>query len=152
MNAPRIYQDYLDRVSSRMWDEDADGVAAMMTYPHVVHLPRADRIIDCAAAQERDVRAFRDELRAMGATAFHRLCRTAAVDPSCVDRIVGRHTTYVMAGGGYLLPPYECEMSLRRDATDGWRSDAIRLCGDGSGLDYHREDLRPSRNDPANGA
>ncbi|MEM9795681.1 MAG: hypothetical protein AAF919_04285 [Pseudomonadota bacterium] len=139
--AQEIYQGHLDLVSQAVWDRDYDRVAAVMRYPHVIHLAESDHLIDTEAELKLDVETFRDSLMGLGATAYHRVCRDASFDPSDDDRITGRHLTYVMRGGSYLVEPYNCAMILTR--VDGvWLGSGIRLAMKlTSGLNY----LHPDR-------
>lgn len=143
MTPRKIYQTYIDAVSICLWDGDAEGVARAMEYPHVIHLPDGDRVISDPAGQHEDTAAFRASLESLGATAFHRSCREARVDPGRPDRIVGVHTTYIMRGGSYLTAPYECTMSLVRGADGTWRADAIRVSVCDPALAYYRSDTNP---------
>ncbi|SDY91399.1 hypothetical protein SAMN05444004_10478 [Jannaschia faecimaris] len=135
-----IYQAHLDKVSRLLWDGDAESVANMLYYPHVIHLPEADRVISNPAEQSKDAEAFRESLSALGATAFHRLCREARFDPDTPDRIIGVHTTYVMHGGSYLTDPYDCAMSLLKQTDGRWLADAIRVSVRNSGMAYYHRD------------
>ncbi|WP_179379531.1 hypothetical protein [Jannaschia marina] len=142
-SARETYQTHLDTVSRHLWNGEAEGVASMLRYPHVIHLPEADRIITDPEEQKKDAEAFRESLSALGATAFHRLCREARFDPNTEDRIIGIHTTYVMRGGSYLTDPYDCAMSLLRQADGRWLADAIRVSVRNSGMAYyHRDNIR----------
>ncbi|CTQ50428.1 hypothetical protein [Jannaschia donghaensis] len=143
MTARTTYQTHLDLVSGHLWNGEADGVAAMLFYPHVIHLPEADRIISNPEEQSKDAEAFRESLSALGATAFHRLCREARFDPNDENRIIGIHRTYVMRGGSYLTDPYDCAMSIVQQADGRWLADAIRVSVRNSGMAYyHRDNIR----------
>ena len=138
MKKPRIiYQAFLDEVSSLLWNGSYDGVAGKLSYPHTIHMPETDCTIPGPEQQKRDTQAFRESLNALGATAFHRMCRQARFDPETDDRIVGVHTTYVMRGGSYLTDPYDCAMSLIRGEDGLWLSDAIRVTIRNSGMTYY---------------
>jgi len=135
-----IYQDFLDKASVALWNRDYTTVAAMLSYPHLIRLPETDRIIQNAAEQQLDAQAFRESLKGLGATAYHRLCRDAQFDPDGPGRITGAHTTYVMRGGSYLTDPYECRMSLMRQPDGRWLADAINVSVRKSGMAYYHPD------------
>lgn len=140
MTVREIYQAHLDHVSSCLWNGDGEGVAKSLKYPHVIHLPDADRIIKDPVEQKSDADAFRESLTNLGATAFHRLCRDARADPHRPERIIGLHTTYIMRGGHYLTEPYDCAMSLVQGANGTWLADAIRVSIRDSGMAYYHPD------------
>lgn len=145
MNARGIYQCYLDDVSSNLWNDDSIRVSAKIYYPHVIRMPHGVRVITSAEEQIRDAKAFRESLDALGATAFHRHCREARFDPGDPGRIIGVHTTYIIRGGSHLTPPYDCAMSILRQADGTWLSDAIRVSVRENSMAYYLPDNRSDR-------
>lgn len=135
-----IYQDFLDASSVALWNRDYVAVAAMLRYPHLIRLPETDRIIQNSAEQKLDAQAFRESLKGLGATAYHRLCREAHFDPDNTGRITGTHTTYVMRGGSYLTDPYDCQMSLLLEPSGRWLANDITVSVRKSGMAYYHPD------------
>ncbi|KIT18144.1 hypothetical protein [Jannaschia aquimarina] len=110
-DAREIFQEHLDRVSQAVWDRDYDAVAAAISYPHRIGMPEGPGYIaPDAEAMKGHAKAFRESLSSMGATAYHRICRDAAFMAN--DRIEGRHVTYILSGGTYLVDPYPASMTL----------------------------------------
>lgn len=140
MEAIEIYQNHLDRMSARMWNNDFVGMSEMMYFPHRINLPGHSRVIGSAEEQQLDARAFRESLGALGATAYHRVCREARFADDARRRIVGRHKTYVMRGGSYLTDPYDCEMSLVPGDDGAWLADWITVSVRNTGMAYYHPD------------
>lgn len=109
-----IYQAWLDRIDRCFWQGRDEEVAAAMHYPHsmatqdaVVHFDRPEKMIEAA-------RHFREALRSAGAQNYARLCVEAAF--ATPDRIEGRHQTFILSGGRYVVEPFMNSMTLvRRD-------------------------------------
>ncbi|MGB3406135.1 MAG: hypothetical protein WBA67_01435 [Jannaschia sp.] len=121
-----IYQIHLDHVSRALWDRDWEESVGYWTYPHV--MKTVDGVGTVYGAEEMIVysKAFRERMAGLGATAYHRVCVSAQYDPADNDRILGRHRTYILRGGNYLVPPYDCDMILHR-APGIWMSAGISV-------------------------
>lgn len=118
-SAMHIYQDFLDEGSRRIMAGDFDAVAASMVYPQTMET--ADGILSYNGPDQmaEAARAFRAFLAGMGATDYHRVCDMADFDADG-SAISGEHTTYILAGGRFAVPPYRNRMWLR--LADGqWR-------------------------------
>ena len=118
-SAAQIYQLWLDEIARLLWDGDHAAVAERMTYPHVmatrdgsVHFDAPDQMAEASAD-------FRKTLTRLGATAFHRICKEAEFVAGG-DRIEGTHTTYILRGGSFAVPPYSNRMTLQLQA-GAWR-------------------------------
>ena len=117
-DAAAIYQAWLDRVAAALWNGDHARVAASMAYPHVmatedgaVHFETPEKLAEASAE-------FRTTLTRMGAQAYHRICTDAAF--SATDRIDGRHMTYILRGGTYVVPPFANKMTLVQQDGGAW--------------------------------
>ena len=122
-SASAIYQDFLDRVTRAVWVGDDLTVADAMVYPNtmettdgVVVLENAAAMMDCAAG-------FRESLLRMGATEYHRICKSASFNGTR-DQIEGTHVTYVMAGGSLAIPAFGNRMWLVK-LNDRWMGTRI---------------------------
>jgi hypothetical protein len=107
-----IYQCHLDRMTRAVWERDWATVRRCIALPvrtktagGVRHDATADGLVD-------DLRGFRDAMETMGTTAYYRICQAAAFADVDRTRIGGCHRTYVLRGGNYVEPPYDCEMKL----------------------------------------
>ncbi|WP_298431205.1 hypothetical protein [uncultured Jannaschia sp.] len=123
-DARDIYQAHLDRVSEALWNGDFAAVADLKVYPHVIEIETGQVESLDREALLATTEAFRRSLGEIGASAYHRVCLLAEFAPDDDDLIEGRHVTYVLRGGNYVAPPFECRMALRR--IDGqWLSGRI---------------------------
>ena len=122
-DAQTIYQAHLDRVSQAIWASDFETVMRHKAYPNRMHFP--DRTVTFAEPDPLavDARQFRATLANLGATAYHRICTSAAFDPQDADRVIGSHRTYVLRGGNYVVAPYACDMVLVRRGDDWLTTD-----------------------------
>lgn len=121
-SAADIYQSFLDAGSELLMAAAFDALADSMVYPQtmetsdsVVRYENRDMMIDA-------VEHFRGFLSGVGATDYHRVCHFATFEPGS-DVIAGEHTTYILKGGSFAVPPYRNRMWLRR-VNDHW-------CGSG---------------------
>ena len=110
VSAQDIYQAQLDALTVALWDADADTVLANTTLPTRMTTPDTDIMIQNADEMRASLAELRRSLDRIGATAFHRICTAANFEGA--DRIRGRHTSYVLRGGSYALPPYDSDMLL----------------------------------------
>ncbi|UWQ16502.1 hypothetical protein [Jannaschia sp. M317] len=111
-SARDIYQRHLDTVSEAMWSEDHDRVAQMMHYPHTMIYSDRQQIVRAPEELAETSRLAKQRLLDMGASAYHRVCLSAEFDVASPSRIIGRHMTFVLNGGTYLVPPYQGRMTL----------------------------------------
>ena len=107
-----IYQGWLDRIADALWSSDFSAVAAAMEYPHYMRTLDGEIWFDTQEKQVEAARDFRQYLTAMGAQAYMRLCAKASFVAGREDEILGMHTTYVLRGGTYVIPPYSNTMTL----------------------------------------
>ena len=107
-----IYQGWLDRIADALWSSDFRAVAAAMHYPHYMRTLDGEVLFDCAEKQTDAARDFRQYLSSMGARDYMRLCAKAHFVAGKNDEILGLHTTYVLRGGTYVIPPYSNTMTL----------------------------------------
>ncbi len=110
--AKRIYQDWLDSVSRDIMAGDVAAVAARMSYPQTMATLDGAVRFERPAEMEAAAAEFRASLRRMGAREFYRICDEAEFEPGDA-RIAGRHTSHVLKGGSYVVPPYGSRMWLR---------------------------------------
>jgi hypothetical protein len=94
-----------------------------MVYPQTMET--ADGILSFHAPAEmaEAAEAFRGFLAKMAATDYHRICNIAefGTDGTTVS---GEHTTYILKGGNFAVPPYRNRMWLR--LSDGaWRGSGV---------------------------
>ncbi|MDU8909914.1 hypothetical protein [Aestuariicoccus sp. MJ-SS9] len=123
-SAQDIYQDHLDRLSRALWVRDFAAVADMLGLPNVMATKDARLRFDDNADLLTTLTHFRDSLQTMGATGYHRICQRAAYLAGDDTRIEGRHTTYVLRGGHYAVPPWQSDMTL--ELRDGvWKGMTI---------------------------
>lgn len=109
-----IYQAHLDVVSSALWHRDFEAVSVMMHYPDTIVAKDLTQRFDVPADNMHAARLMRESIARLGATAYHRICVMAEFVEGDQDRIVGRHRTYLLNGGTYVIPPFESDMTLRR--------------------------------------
>ncbi|PWJ19289.1 hypothetical protein [Jannaschia seohaensis] len=109
-----LYQAHLDRASEAVWSRDWDTLTGLMSYPHKVLYGDKAQSIETPDAFRRHAFAVRDQLDKVGATAYLRVCQSASFDIDDTDRILGTHTTFVLRGGGYIVPPYTGRLCLTR--------------------------------------
>ena len=123
-DAREIYQRHLDAMSAAVWARDGAAIGALLDESvDVVTGDRSCRSIGRDATVATLV-AFRDAMRGIGATSYHRICNRAA--RTAPDVIEGAHVTYVLRGGNYAIEPYTCEQTLRLQ--DGaWRMGRTRV-------------------------
>ena len=108
-----IYQDWLDSIADAFWKSDFSAVADAMNYPHYMRTSDGEVYFDTPEKQAQAARDFRRYLVSMGAKAYMRLCAKAEFSPEHQDeKIRGIHTTYVLRGGTYVIPPYSNKMTL----------------------------------------
>ena len=113
-SAMSLYQAFLDEVTAAIWAGDAERAAALMIYPHDMQTAAGKVQVTCAAELAAAGQAFRDSIRRMGATEYHRVCKTAAFDGAS-DRIVGTHVTHILAGGTYAIKPFANRMWMQKE-------------------------------------
>lgn len=124
-SAADIYQAFLDRSSNAFFDWDFEGLAAMMVYPHVMETLDGNMRFDGPEKMVEAGRDFRDYLERMHTHDYFRLCSSAAFVTGRDDQIRGRHETYALRGGVYVVEPFRNEMCLELD--DGvWKGAGIR--------------------------
>ncbi|UWQ16503.1 hypothetical protein [Jannaschia sp. M317] len=112
--AADIYQTNLDEVTNLLWARDYEGVCRHLLFPSRMETNDKGVQVENAEQMILSLRSQRDSLERLGAQGYHRLCLAAEFDPLNPDRIVGRHRTYVLRGGTYVIPPYEADMALER--------------------------------------
>jgi len=112
--ASDIYQTFLDEGSRMIMSGDFAAVARSMVYPQTMET--ADGVMWYTVPEDMEVAAasFRAFLATMGATDYHRLCVFAEIDADGTG-IFGEHTTYIIRGGQFAVPPYRNRMWLRLD-------------------------------------
>ena len=120
-----IVQAHLDLVSVALWERRWEAVADAVAYPHVIDTVDRSLTMHTREALIREVRLLRDNLDALAATAYHRICLRAELTDA--GTIVGLNRTYILRGGSYVVAPYETTMTLvRSDPAAGgdgaWRS------------------------------
>ncbi len=94
-----------------------------MRYPMTMATQDTQMTMHCPGTLIDHVRDFRASLRAMGAQAYHRICtRASFVAP---DRIEGNHTTYVIRGGQFAMPPFNNTLLLQQHGPD-WKGEVAR--------------------------
>lgn len=124
-DARNIYQEHLDTVSALVWACEFEAAAGYLAYPSLLETSDASICLPSAASALNSLRSFRDSLGRLGAHAYYRICRGADFEEDNPDRIAGRHRTYVMRGGTYMVPPYDSDMVLERGA-EHWCARGIR--------------------------
>ncbi|MEM9320197.1 MAG: hypothetical protein AAGA70_14520 [Pseudomonadota bacterium] len=122
--AREIYQSWLDLLAQAVWCRDFDRVASHMTYPNTMETVDGSSTIETPDEMLAAVSDFRKFLERVGAQAYLRVC-TSAQFVSADTQITGQHTTYILRGGTYLLPPFSNEMTLTRGAQH-WLGTYIR--------------------------
>ncbi len=118
MQAREIYQSFIDFAARALWDRRYEELAARLHYPHVIASQDSEVTVDTPACSVDLARSFRDNLSALRADAYHRVCLDAAFAGE--DRIVGRHRNFVLRGALQLLPAYEGHLILLRDGQGDW--------------------------------
>ena len=111
LKATQIYQRHLDLVSAAVWAGDDHKAAQYICFP--ITMTTVDGVAVMHDAEEliAGSAAFRKSLLRIGATEYHRICKTASMSDDGLE-INGSHTTHVMSGGSYALPPYLTKMTL----------------------------------------
>lgn len=107
-----IYQAHLDIVGRALFAHDFDTVCAMMSYPSRMETVDAEIVLETPEDYIPSLEAFYDNIKALGAREYHRICRRAEFTSPAQDRIKGVHATYILSGAAPLLPPYENHMTL----------------------------------------
>lgn len=114
------YQEHLDFVSEALWAERYEDVASRMHYPHSIACDNLVQRIDSPAELVDTARIARASMTRVGGTAYHRVCLEASFDPTNDAVIHGRHRTFLLRGGTYVIDPYESDMTLRRGRGGIW--------------------------------
>lgn len=112
--ASEIYQAYLDEGSRMIMSGDFVAVARSMVYPQTMETADGILSFDGPENMEKAAASFRAFLATMGATDYHRVCDFAKIDADGTG-IAGEHTTYIVRGGQFAVPPYRNRMWLRLD-------------------------------------
>jgi len=118
-----IYQAWIDDISQALWDRAFDRVGAAMIYPHTMRTRDAEVRFDSPRQMAEAAQEFRGFLSRHGAHAYHRICTGAEADAGGI-RITGRHMTYILRSGVFVVPPFENRMTLVRDGS-GWKGAGI---------------------------
>jgi hypothetical protein len=113
-SAAEIYQAFLDEGSRMIMAGDFAAVARSMVYPQTMETSDGILSYDGPSDMEHAAASFRAFLATMGATDYHRVCDFAEIDAEGTV-ISGEHTTYVIRGGQFAVPPYRNRMWLRLD-------------------------------------
>lgn len=121
-----IYQRHIDEVSKAVFDGDIDSVIARWGIPHVFISHGGEEIVKGEEMLRRYMTNFHRHIRSIGATAYHRICLEAHFAPEDADRIEGRHRTYLLRGGSYVIDPYESDMVFERQ-NGVWRAILSRI-------------------------
>ncbi|MEL6585662.1 MAG: hypothetical protein AAFY65_16290 [Pseudomonadota bacterium] len=124
-SAKDIYQAFLDETSRLVWNAEFDTLTRTMTYPHVIATKERDVTVEDGPALTVLATAFRANIGTLGATAYHRICRSASFRVGDANWIDGTHETYVLRGATTILEPFTGVMSLRHDGTR-WLGAGIR--------------------------
>ncbi len=124
-DAREIYQLNLDIVSRAVWTKDCATVLQHLKLPNQMYTADAGMLVRTAEELCAVVEDFRAYLQRMGALDYHRICTEAEVDPDNPDRITGKHRTYILRGGRYVIEPYVNDMVMER--VDGhWMATELR--------------------------
>lgn len=126
-SAETIYQSNLDAVTRKFFTGDLSGVGDLIAIPSNVHTSDASLRIERMEDLLVMLNEQRESLMRLGTTEYHRICIEAAFANPPGTRIMGRHRTYVLRGGTYLMDPYLCEQTLVKEGSF-WRASDIR-CG-----------------------
>jgi len=107
-----IYQDYLDRTSVLLMQNDHDAIAKTFAYPN--HMETLDGImtLNTTAEAVQTTQAFRSYLQRMGASDFFRICRGAVFSGEGDSVITGTHESYILRGATYMVEPYTNEVTF----------------------------------------
>ncbi|CUH26815.1 hypothetical protein JSE7799_00754 [Jannaschia seosinensis] len=143
-----IYQDHLDVTSRALWARDYGTAAELVQYPHEVVIGDSlARSEDPAKMIER-LRALRESLENLAATAYHRLAKQVDFAPDNPDTILGEHEVYVLRGATYAITPYRTSNIL--DRIDGrWLCRRSRIHETPRGLHYGTPLIKLSAPDAA---
>lgn len=118
-----IYQAFLDEGCRLIMDGHFDAVAERMVYPQTMETSDGALTYEGPEDMKQAAASFRDFLARMGTSDFHRICDMAEVDASGTV-ISGEHTTYIIRGGQFAVPPYRNRMWLRHHE-GRWRGAGI---------------------------
>ena len=121
----QIYQSNLDRVTRRFFSGDLTGIEDLIAIPSELHTldagGRVDRLEDLVDLLTEQ----RNSLLRLGTTEYHRICLDAKFTDPEEMQISGRHRTYVLRSGTYVMAPYQCRQRLEKQGAL-WRACHIR--------------------------
>lgn len=112
------YQANLDAVSDALWRNDRDAIGACLGDRVRIEMRGSEPLEHARSTVVALLLSFREAMVGLGATGYHRVADRASIDDR--GRLVGEHRTYVLRGGNYVIDPYRCAETLRRDG-DRWR-------------------------------
>lgn len=114
--ALQIYQSNLDIVSHAFINEDYETLRLYLGTPGYICSAEAQVYLETQEQLERTIGVSLRSVRAMGADAYIRICRSADFEGPNADRIVGEHETFILRKGAPTIPPYMNAMTLTLDA------------------------------------
>ncbi|MEM8881307.1 MAG: hypothetical protein AAGC82_11985 [Pseudomonadota bacterium] len=122
--AAELYQTWLDRMAEAIWWREWDVVSGAMIYPHKMETKDGEIAFHNPDDMVEAATDFREYLGRIGANAYLRVCNSADFADE-MQTIRGVHTTYILRGGSYLVPPFSNQMTLTH--VDGlWLGAGIR--------------------------
>ncbi|WGW05655.1 hypothetical protein [Tropicibacter oceani] len=120
--ALEIYRKHLDLVTTAVWERNWDVVKQNLAVPTVLRSQDTELAVETMDDLFDAIKEVRASMVTMGATAYFRVARHAEFSDALMTRIEGRHTTYIMTGGYYALPPFESTQTLKLEngVWKGW--------------------------------
>jgi hypothetical protein len=106
-----IYQRHLDVSTRFVVAGDAEGYTVHAQLPFVFRTAMGVEVAETAADMAHDIRRVHEAIKALGATDYFRIARSARfLDDSTVE---GFHVTHALRGAVPVFEPYESRMILR---------------------------------------
>lgn len=112
--AQDIYQAHLDLVSNALMSCDFDKALAAMALPMVIETIDIKINHDTPSSLTTALVDFRNYFEGMDAGNYFRLCQDAQFLDADKTMIEGKHQTYVLRGGNYLIEPFVTAMTLKK--------------------------------------
>lgn len=119
MTATLIYQDVLDISSAAILAGDFDTYLAAIHLPYLLHFLDGDIVIDAASDLRPSFHTLSEGMARRGVSHYERVARDAHFQGS--ERIVGRHSTHMIAEGSRVQAPHAAEAALVRVDGGSWR-------------------------------
>lgn len=121
-----IYQGALDIIGNLFWSRDWEPLRDHILVPNRITALDTERIVHSLDEWIHLAKAARESFVRLGATEYHRLCRSAWFEDEDCRRISGVHETFILRGSTLVMPPHQGFLMLWQCDDGRWRSDGLR--------------------------